>query len=361
MNIEKFLKKQQWVQILTRDIPFIRLFMVYEAYSQRFKKDIGMNYPTGIGVLNKGIFNIYRSKQRLIKFGNDFMALENKIRFFEDIWGKLRARKKEVEKSIVICEKKLKRSRQDDFKTLIECFEATHQSLKIFWSLQWSPLAIEFSLNTINRQDILQKYKKYFVGIREESQHTTVALEDLLDDILRMIARVKKLPKDLIFYATPSEILENKIIKKNLIARKKSSILGAEGPTVIMFVGKKAREIAKYIVSSEEKKKTDLIRGSPAYGGKIKGRVRVLFFRRDLKNLKKDEILVTPMTEAFYTPYLKKVKAIVIDEGGITCHAAIISREMKIPCVIGARVATKVLKTGDIIEVDADKGFIRVI
>ena len=56
-----------------------------------------------------------------------------------------------------------------------------------------------------------------------------------------------------------------------------------------------------------------------------------------------------------------KAKAIIADEGGLTCHAAIISREFKIPCIIGTKVATEVLKDGDFVEVDANQGIVRVL
>ena len=60
-------------------------------------------------------------------------------------------------------------------------------------------------------------------------------------------------------------------------------------------------------------------------------------------------------------PVIHKAKAIITDEGGITCHAAIVSREFKIPCIIGTKKATKVLRDGDLIEVDADKGIVRIL
>ena len=62
-----------------------------------------------------------------------------------------------------------------------------------------------------------------------------------------------------------------------------------------------------------------------------------------------------------YVPLMKKAAAIVTDEGGITCHAAIVSRELNKPCIIGVKIATKVLKDGDLIEVDAEKGVVKVI
>ena len=58
---------------------------------------------------------------------------------------------------------------------------------------------------------------------------------------------------------------------------------------------------------------------------------------------------------------MKKSAAIVSDEGGITSHAAIVSRELKIPCVIGTKIATKVFKDGDLVEVDANKGIVRLV
>lgn len=67
------------------------------------------------------------------------------------------------------------------------------------------------------------------------------------------------------------------------------------------------------------------------------------------------------MTSPWYLPAMKKATAIVTDEGGITCHAAIVSRELKKPCIIGTKIATKVLKDGDLVEVDANKGIVRII
>ena len=70
---------------------------------------------------------------------------------------------------------------------------------------------------------------------------------------------------------------------------------------------------------------------------------------------------MTPMTRPEFLPLMKKAKAIITDEGGITCHAAIVSRELGIPCIIGTKIATKVLKDNDLVEVDAEKGIVRKI
>ncbi|MBR9706668.1 phosphoenolpyruvate synthase, partial [Candidatus Pacearchaeota archaeon] len=102
------------------------------------------------------------------------------------------------------------------------------------------------------------------------------------------------------------------------------------------------------------------INGSCACKGKVKGKVRLILYKRDLVNFKKNEILVTEMTSPEFVPAMKKACAIITDEGGITCHAAIVSRELNIPCIIGTRVGTKVLHDGQMIEVDADLGIVRI-
>jgi pyruvate,water dikinase len=67
------------------------------------------------------------------------------------------------------------------------------------------------------------------------------------------------------------------------------------------------------------------------------------------------------MTRPEYMPAILKAAAIIADEGGITCHAAIVSRELGIPCIVGTKIATQALKDGDLVEVDADKGIVKIL
>lgn len=101
--------------------------------------------------------------------------------------------------------------------------------------------------------------------------------------------------------------------------------------------------------------------GQIAQKGKIQGTVRLVTTREDLDKVTSNDVLVTAMTMPAYLSAMKKAVAFVTDEGGITCHAAIVAREMNKPCIIGTRVATKVLKDDDLIEVDADNGIVKII
>ncbi|MDE1857368.1 MAG: hypothetical protein KGH98_04820 [Candidatus Micrarchaeota archaeon] len=102
------------------------------------------------------------------------------------------------------------------------------------------------------------------------------------------------------------------------------------------------------------------IRGQTAMKGIAAGKVRIITRKDELRGFIEGEILVAPMTTADYLPAMQKASAIITDEGGITCHAAIVAREIGKPCIIGTRFATKVLKTGDLVELDADKGIISI-
>jgi phosphohistidine swiveling domain-containing protein len=93
----------------------------------------------------------------------------------------------------------------------------------------------------------------------------------------------------------------------------------------------------------------------------ITGKVKILMSVSDLSKMEGGDILVSPMTTPEFVPAMRRASAIVTDEGGITCHAVIVSRELGIPCIIGTKIATRVLKDGDEVEVDAEKGVVRII
>jgi phosphohistidine swiveling domain-containing protein len=105
----------------------------------------------------------------------------------------------------------------------------------------------------------------------------------------------------------------------------------------------------------------DEINGQIACKGNVKGIVRVVNDPHDDQGFEDGDILVTSMTRPEFVPLMKRSGAVITNEGGVTCHAAIVSRELDIPCIIGTKIATKVLKTGDYVEVDANRGIVRII
>lgn len=103
------------------------------------------------------------------------------------------------------------------------------------------------------------------------------------------------------------------------------------------------------------------IKGDVAFPGIVKGKVVIHLSWTGTTEIEEGDILVTGMTNPQMIPLLKKSAAIITDEGGITCHAAIISRELRKPCIVGTKNATQVLKDDDFVEVDANHGVVHII
>lgn len=101
-----------------------------------------------------------------------------------------------------------------------------------------------------------------------------------------------------------------------------------------------------------------LVKGLGASPGIGVGKAKVIFSEDEISKVEEGDILVTTMTTPDMVPAMKKAAAIVTDEGGMTCHAAIVSRELGVPAVVGTKNATKVLKDGMIVTVDGDKGLV---
>lgn len=111
----------------------------------------------------------------------------------------------------------------------------------------------------------------------------------------------------------------------------------------------------------------DIVKGQIASKGKAKGRVKIIpvdynnmdRINSEIKKMKKGEILVAETTAPELMLACRKASAIVTNMGGLMSHAAIVSRELGIPCIVGTKIATKVFKDGDLVEVDATKGIVR--
>ena len=103
------------------------------------------------------------------------------------------------------------------------------------------------------------------------------------------------------------------------------------------------------------------LKGIPASSGKVKGEVKIVLSGDDFSKFKPGMILVTKTTNPDWTPLISIARGIVTDFGGSLCHAAIISREMGIPCVVGTNKATKVLKDGDLVEMSGEEGIVKIM
>ena len=151
--------------------------------------------------------------------------------------------------------------------------------------------------------------------------------------------------------------------KKSLKNRMRAVCFDIEKGTMKRREGARAvKRIEKMLSEAREKSNLMEVTGTRACLGVARGRVFVAASAREaIHGIRKGDVLITTMTTPDFIPAMKKAVAIVTDQGGITSHAALISREMGIPCIIGTKSATQLFKTGDMVEVDADRGIVRPV
>ncbi|MBI4094630.1 MAG: hypothetical protein HY435_00335 [Candidatus Liptonbacteria bacterium] len=155
------------------------------------------------------------------------------------------------------------------------------------------------------------------------------------------------------------DVLKGTIDTEMLVERQKICMCVHVGDSFKIIYGADAERAFEFFQKDVGDQKE--LKGMIASTGKVRGRVKKILKIHDMANMEEGDILVSSMTRPEMVPAMKLAAAIVTDEGGVTSHAAIVSRELHIPCIIGTKNATSVLKDGDIVEVDADKGVIKIL
>lgn len=178
--------------------------------------------------------------------------------------------------------------------------------------------------------------------------------------MLKKIAENNKISYEQLIRCSAQELLENKVPSEEVLGMriKDCSTLLDRGK-ISLLIGKESQKLIDFF--KEEINEINEFKGNIACKGKVRGKAKLIFDKKDFEKVKDGDILVTSMTTPEMIPAMKKAIAFVTDEGGVTCHAAIISREMNKPCIIGTKIATRALKDNNEIEVDANMGIIKVL
>ncbi len=177
---------------------------------------------------------------------------------------------------------------------------------------------------------------------------------------LKKLAESKGLTYKELTHCLVYEILEDKIPSKSELRKRMANFSLLATPTKeIIYTGAKSKTIYKKY--NRKPKEVKQFRGNIVNPGLVKGRVAIVKNLKDLNKVKPGNILVASMTTPGMVPAMKLAAGIITDEGGITCHAAILARELKKPCLIATQIATKVLKDGDLVEINTQKGIVKKI
>jgi len=208
-------------------------------------------------------------------------------------------------------------------------------------------------------------FTKELVYFRTQRMDTFVKSGFLARTLFKEMAKRINLDFHDLFNLMTDEIKDAVINKtdysKQISERKKGFGFFINNDKCSVLAGKELEEYKKKNIREEIDKDITEIKGKMASAGYAKGTAKVLAGKHEINKIQKGDILVVSMTTPDFVPAMEKAAAFVTDEGGILCHAAIISREMEKPCITSTKIATKVLKDGDLVEVDADKGIVRKI
>jgi phosphoenolpyruvate synthase/pyruvate phosphate dikinase len=150
--------------------------------------------------------------------------------------------------------------------------------------------------------------------------------------------------------------------KEEIEKRKKSIMVTVLNKEVNTYTGEEANLIRAAQGLTAKIYDVHELTGMPASKGVYVGPAKVCHGVVDAANkIEEGDVLITNMTLPDYLPYMKKAGAIVTNEGGVTCHAAVVSRELGKPCVIATMHATSVFKDGELLEVNANTGVVRKV
>jgi len=344
-NINELNNKIQFMKTSTRDFSL-------EYVEVRHKGLVNLLNSVDVKLKNDKIFYVTYNENGLISSYLDPFVLEQAIKMF---FVKIQGDKEFIKNFFDEFDRCIKKIDHFITKKNLKSKDELNEFIKIFTEANYYiPLAI--LLPTIDQlpkevRDISMKYRLKSDKIVDygdlliintvkllhpeiEGFEKYITLEELKSNSLPLIKELRKRKKDYIF---TNRLIDNIDLEK----------FGIENN--INF----EKDI--------NDKNLDSLKGDIACNGKIRGKVKVILLKEEIDSIKKGEILVTTMTTPLFLPAMKKASAIITDEGGITCHAAIISRELKKPCVIGTKFASHTFKDGDFVEVDADNGVVRII
>ncbi len=207
----------------------------------------------------------------------------------------------------------------------------------------------------------LIRISELFSYMQDERKSYVLRSNHYQMQFLKEIARRKEFPLKDLFYVAPPEmksVLDGTFDFSKAKARRAFCMVFEDFQGMKILEGNAAKAVfdKKFRKKEAEQKALTGICANP---GVASGPVKIIRKTHDLVNMKQGDVLVASMTRPEMLVAMKKAIAIVTDEGGITSHAAVVSRELGIPCLIGTKSATSWLKDGDVVEVDASAGTVK--
>lgn len=296
----------------------------------------------------KAIKNKDKLKQKLIDHQKKYFWIQNSyfeakitpVEYFADILGKIS--EKEAQEKINSIKKFIedtKKEKEDIIKNHGLSDEVVNMANQLSYSIWWQDFRKKYIFILHHYKDLINKEaaKRYKVDLEDLYCYSPFEFNDLL--------------------------AKKRFIQKELMKERKRAFLFHYEKRELHFVrGQEAERMLKPYLHPKVDKSIKEIKGLVVSRGPVvRGRVKILLSAKQADKMKKGDVLVASMTSPEYIVALRKATALVTDEGGMTCHAAIVSRELGMPCIVGTKIATKALKDNDLVEVDANTGVVRIV
>ncbi len=335
---------KKYTKVYTRENTLFSIQVWEEHQGHRLKNHFGENAPISLFEVRGGVAYVHYVEDIFEQWQRIIAATGNSNpEVIEQLMDRYAT---QIEKLEEIWRKEVFASREE----LVAFFD--------FMADMWVGVSVSYCLPETKNID--PRYQDLGMQLRNRSV-------DFLDNTDRVVhTTLQKLyPElgDLVKYISIEELRAGEVPDKSVLEDRQKQYLYFDFKILTGDIDVKDFALTQGITLVEEKIPEGIqeLKGQVAMKGKATGRVRVLQNKSQIKDLVEGEVLVTAMTTPDFLPAMNKAVAFVTDEGGITCHAAIVAREMKKPCVIGTKFATQVLKNGDEVEVDADAGIVKLI
>ncbi len=344
-----YVRKDSFTKAWTREFSLLSCSLMANVFCKEIWKELGQGYTKIIFIKKGNQISCYKIKKEDILFSKYYgEKVKSEKKYARTISNRLI----KLSNKFLLFVKKNKRIFSENYRKFLKLYNKfLSYHMAVYWAADYL------------KDD--QKYKKEFKILRKAwtyNEKVYIKVDFFMNKTLDNFTKINKNNLEKLVFKDFFVFLQKNRLPKRKLNRNYSNLsaLICFRDKQDLYLGKKVTEIENMLQDSISKKKIVGISIFKTFKN-IRGRVKVINNVNNLPEFKSGYILVTPMTRPQFNHFFKKSKAIITDEGGTLCHAAILGREFKIPCIIGTKIATQVLKDGDLVEMDTNKGVVRIL
>jgi phosphoenolpyruvate synthase/pyruvate phosphate dikinase len=260
----------------------------------------------------------------------------------------------------MLFEKKIFESNCKELEVLLEQEASDLQTLFSAIVRLWPAMTIGQLFGNIEIWNPGEELLNHCIYARERADRLIYPAIQRLSKVAMLLPAAQAIPEELRPFIAYNEYLQNTIPTEATLRQRAKRLLYHEGRIMtdrVKYLEAQRVDLTRLETLSDQDDHRS-IKGRCAFPGDVQGKVKRIFKIEEMTRMEEGCVLVAPMTVPDLLPAMKQAVAIVTDEGGITCHAAIVAREFHIPCVTGTLIATRELQDGDLVRVDATNGIV---